>query len=82
MLSSLNAVISTNESTWFITGHMVYNLAYTLILQTTTTLNSKFEFIPFVTSYYYKWKFTQCTLAHNLSIIDEKHYAVPKANFK
>ena len=43
---------------------------------------SKFEFIPFVTSYYYKWKFTQCTLAHNLSIIDEKHYAVPKANFK
>ena len=28
-LSSLNAVISTNESTRFITGHMVYNLAYT-----------------------------------------------------
>ena len=29
LLSSLNAVISTNESTGFITGHMVYNLAYT-----------------------------------------------------
>ena len=29
LLSSLNAVISTNESTLFITGHMVYNLAYT-----------------------------------------------------
>ena len=29
LLSSLNAVISTNESTQFIKGHMVYNLAYT-----------------------------------------------------
>ena len=29
LLSCLNAVISTNESTRFITGHMVYNLAYT-----------------------------------------------------
>ena len=29
LLSSLNAVSSTNESTWFITGHTVYNLAYT-----------------------------------------------------
>ena len=28
MLSSLNAVISTNESTGFITGHVIYNLAY------------------------------------------------------
>ena len=28
LLSSLNAVISSNESTQFITGHMVYNLAY------------------------------------------------------
>ena len=27
LLSSLNAVISTNESTQFITGHMVYTLA-------------------------------------------------------
>ena len=39
ILSSLNPVISTNESTLFITGHMVYNLAYTEILQTTTTQN-------------------------------------------
>ena len=29
LLSSVNAVISTNESTQFITGHMVYNLVYT-----------------------------------------------------
>ena len=29
LLSSLNAVISTNESPRFITDHMVYNLAYT-----------------------------------------------------
>ena len=29
LLSSLNAVILTNESTQFITGHVVYNLAYT-----------------------------------------------------
>ena len=28
LLSSLNPVISTNESTRYITGHMVYNLAY------------------------------------------------------
>jgi hypothetical protein len=28
LLSSLNAEISTNESTRFITGQMVYNLAY------------------------------------------------------
>ena len=39
LLSSLNSVISTNESTWFITGHMVYNLAYTYILQMTTTMD-------------------------------------------
>ena len=31
LLSSLNAVISTNESTQFITGHMVYNLHTGLI---------------------------------------------------
>ena len=29
LLSSLNAVISTNKSTRFITGHMIYNHAYT-----------------------------------------------------
>ena len=38
LLSSLNAVISTNESIQFTPGHMVYNLAYTSILQTTTTI--------------------------------------------
>ena len=29
LLSSLNAVISTNESTQIITGHVIYNPAYT-----------------------------------------------------
>ena len=29
LLSSVNAVISTNERIEFVTGHMTYNLAYT-----------------------------------------------------
>ena len=33
ILSSLNAVISNNESTEFITGHVIYNPAYTYKLQ-------------------------------------------------
>ena len=36
-LSSLNAVISTNESTKFITGHLIYNPAYTYKFQLKTT---------------------------------------------
>ena len=36
LLSSLNAVISTNESTWIITGHVIYNPAYTYKLQLKT----------------------------------------------
>ena len=40
MLSSLNAVISTNESIEFITGHVIYNLAYTYKFQLKTTLVS------------------------------------------
>ena len=38
LLSSLNAVISTNESTRIITGHVIYNLAYTYKFQIKTTL--------------------------------------------
>ena len=37
MLSSLNAVISTNESTRIITGHVIYNSAYTYKFQLKTT---------------------------------------------
>ena len=37
LVAVIHAVISTNESTQFITGQMIYNLAYTSILQTTTT---------------------------------------------
>ena len=39
MLYSLNAVISTNESTQFITGHVMYNPAYTYKFQLKTTLD-------------------------------------------
>ena len=37
LLFSLNAVISTNESTRIITGHVIYNLAYTYKFQLKTT---------------------------------------------
>ena len=36
-LSSLIAVISTNESAEFITGHVIYNQAYTYKFQLKTT---------------------------------------------
>ena len=38
LLSSLNAVISTNESTRIITGHVIYNPAYTYKFQLKTTI--------------------------------------------
>ena len=38
-LSRLNAVISTDESTEFITGHVIYNLAYTYKFQLKTTFD-------------------------------------------
>ena len=37
LLSSLNAVILTNESTEFKTGHVIYNSAYTYKFQLKTT---------------------------------------------
>ena len=37
LLSNLNAVISTNESTQFITGHVIYNPAYAYKFQLKTT---------------------------------------------
>ena len=36
--SSLNAVISTNESTEFIPGHVIYNQAYAYKFQLKTTI--------------------------------------------
>ena len=42
LLSSLNATISTNESTEFITGHVIYNPAYTYKFQLKTTMVSNF----------------------------------------
>ena len=38
LLSSLNAVISTNESTQIITGHVIYTPAYTYKFQLKTIL--------------------------------------------
>ena len=38
LLSSLNAVIATNESTRTITGHVIYNPAYTYKFQLKTTM--------------------------------------------
>jgi hypothetical protein len=38
LLSSLNGVISTNESTQIITGHVIYNMAYTYKFQLKTSL--------------------------------------------
>ena len=40
LLSSLNAAISTNERTRIITGHVIYNLAYTYKFQLKTTIDS------------------------------------------
>ena len=40
LLSSLNAVISTNESTQVITGHLIHNPAYTYKCQLKTTISS------------------------------------------
>ena len=49
LLCSVNAVISTNESTEFITGHVIYNLAYTYKFQLKTTLyRIIFEFVMFM----------------------------------
>ena len=39
LLSSLNAVISTNDSTEFMTGHANYNLGYIYKFQLKTTIN-------------------------------------------
>ena len=53
LLYSLNAVISTNESTRIITGHVIYNPAYTYKFQLkTTTLRLKMlgHFAPFLKS--------------------------------
>ena len=38
LLSSLNAVISTNESTRIVTGYVIYDLAYTYKFQLKTTI--------------------------------------------
>ena len=39
LLSSLNAVISTNERNWILTGHVIFKLRYNQIYQLKTTLD-------------------------------------------
>ena len=41
LLSSLSALISTNESTRTLTSHVIYNPAYTYKFQLKTTHNTK-----------------------------------------
>ena len=38
LLSSLNAVISTNERNWILTGHVIFKLCYSQIYQLKTTI--------------------------------------------
>ena len=38
MLSSLNAVISTNERNWILTGHEIFKLCYNQLYQLKTTM--------------------------------------------
>ena len=47
MLSSLNAVISTNERNWILTGHVIFKLRYNQIYQLKTTIAcmSKYTFL-------------------------------------
>jgi hypothetical protein len=49
LISSLKAVILTNESTHSITGHLIYNLAYTFKFQLKTTMVCYFGKIAAVT---------------------------------
>ena len=37
LLSNLNAVISTNEKSWILTGHVIFKLRYNQIYQLKTT---------------------------------------------
>ena len=39
LLSGLNAVISTNERSWILTGHVIVKLRYNQIYQLKTTQN-------------------------------------------
>ena len=39
LLSSLNAVISTNEKNWILTGHVIFKLRYNQIYQLKTTMD-------------------------------------------
>ena len=44
LLSSLNAVISTNERNWMLTGHVTFKLCYNQIYQMKTTHDIKKTF--------------------------------------
>ena len=52
LLSSLNAVISPNESTRFITGHVIHNPAYAYKFQLETTTVTTFAQTAITTEEY------------------------------
>ena len=51
LLSSMNAVISTNERAWILTGHVTFKLRYNQIYQMKTTNCAA----PFVERFLNKW---------------------------
>ena len=56
LVSSLKAVISTNESTEFITGHMLYNLTHTYKFQLKISVNElEFEQHWVLGSFWFHW---------------------------
>ena len=47
LLSSLNAVISTNETNWILTDHVIFKFRYNQIYQLKTTIVSQeYHFFP------------------------------------
>ena len=43
----MNAVISTNEMAWILTGHVTFKLRYNQIYQMKTTYKAFFRFLDF-----------------------------------
>ena len=70
LFSSLNAVISTNESTRFVTSHVIFNLAYTYKFQLITTIVWLLVGVPgIVVTFYYV--FTKTTSAAKIDVKSE-----------
>ena len=85
LFSSLNAVISTNESTQYITGHVIYNLAYTYKFQLKTTQDQNSN-VPCVMNHFQQRKLLKDTC----QFMREKYFnvqiamkiSIPKTSWK